>query len=611
MGKGQRSKRDVGSVLGGQTMAAKKQEKSKNSKTILIIAAVVLALAALIGLTIFSTNRDSGWLWRGRTVVKTEHYKVTKGMLGFYYMDTYNNLYSNISSQYGSELAQYFLPDTSKSLKDQVYSKDDNGKEITWDAFLTTQAKETASQYLSLCEAARAAGFKLTKEDKKQINDAIKSVTDQGEQRGYDASNYLRLYYGTGATKSNIKKAMEYKVLALKYLDDVESKTDVKDEKINEKYESDPLKYENVSYLSYTFKADDLTAEHDHDHDHDAKAEGAPADTAGTDGEANVTEPADTGAVAGSDESAEQAESEEAVTAGEPAETKEDAAAADEPEETKEEAETGEPEDTDVKTTGENDKTDDEKTEEAIASIEKAGKELEAVKSEDEFKEYVRNYEVEVLEATKEDAVKKADDTLSEFVAYNGDNEAIKWAFEAKVGDTKVVTSEDKKTVTVYYLVKEHFRDDDSGRNVRHILFGKDDYTDAEATSKEVYDKWIENGATLEEFEKLVTEYTTDPGSKENGGLYENVKRGDMVTEFNDWIFDPERKEGDHDLIETTYGWHIMYYVGAGQPAWKTTIASELRSEAREDAVNKANETYPVKVNEKELSVIFPDRTTN
>ena len=115
---------------------------------------------------------------------------------------------------------------------------------------------------------------------------------------------------------------------------------------------------------------------------------------------------------------------------------------------------------------------------------------------------------------------------------------------------------------------------------MRHILIGTDAYDDAKATADEVYKAWEDAGFSLDTFETLVTEYSTDTGSVTTGGLYENVSPGEMVTEFNDWLFDTARKPGDHGIVETTYGYHIMYYVGEGEPSWVCDADEALRSNA-------------------------------
>ncbi len=597
MGKGQRSKKAAASVLGGQTMAAKKQEKGKKAKKIIIIVAVVLAFAALIGLTLYNKNEDEGIFWRNKTVMKTDHYKVTNGMLAYYFRETYMNTYNNYISTFGESMMQYIGLDTSKALKDQPYTMGGEDSEYeTWYDYFMAQARTVASQYLSLSEAAREAGVKLTDDDKKVIDGQLDTYKEYAKTNGVTLDSYLRNVFGKSVTKSNLKKALELETLARRYASHFRDGVDVSEEKIEEVYSSDPLTYENVSYLMYQFKSSDLMPKDD-----DTSAGGADTDAA---------TPADTGAETGSPDTVASADSEESKDTA-PAETGD----ATEPVETKNVADT-EPADTDVKTTGDTEPADtgaettgDAESEEdaaakeaAIAAVKKYSDDLAAVKSEDEFKEFVKNYAMDVLGQDEETAAGTVDGTLVDSVSYNEENEAIKWAYEAKVGETKVVASETGETVTVYYLVKEHYRDDEATRDVRHILFSKDD-ENAEKVAQTVYDSWVEDGANLDEFIKLANDKSTDPGSNTNGGLYEGVKRGQMVDEFNDWLFDPARKEGDHGLIETSYGWHIMYYVGENDPAWKNTIRDKLRSDAFEEESKRAEETYKVTVNEKAIRV--------
>ena len=65
-----------------------------------------------------------------------------------------------------------------------------------------------------------------------------------------------------------------------------------------------------------------------------------------------------------------------------------------------------------------------------------------------------------------------------------------------------------------------------------------------------------------ESFAALANKLSEDPGSNTNGGLYKQVYKGQMVSEFNDWCFDESRKVGDTGLVQTQFGWHIMYFSG-------------------------------------------------
>ena len=54
-----------------------------------------------------------------------------------------------------------------------------------------------------------------------------------------------------------------------------------------------------------------------------------------------------------------------------------------------------------------------------------------------------------------------------------------------------------------------------------------------------------------------------------------------MVTEFNDWCFDAARQPGDTGIIESTYGYHIMYYVGDNPLVeWQAQVYEKLQSDA-------------------------------
>ena len=132
--------------------------------------------------------------------------------------------------------------------------------------------------------------------------------------------------------------------------------------------------------------------------------------------------------------------------------------------------------------------------------------------------------------------------------------------------------------------------------NVRHILVsyeggtydettGTTTYNDkekqlAKSQADEILATFQAGEQTEEAFAALATEKTTDPGSKENGGLYEDVYPGQMVTEFNAWCFDAARKTGDTAIVETEYGCHVMYFVGTSEKTYRDTlIENTLRSD--------------------------------
>ena len=138
--------------------------------------------------------------------------------------------------------------------------------------------------------------------------------------------------------------------------------------------------------------------------------------------------------------------------------------------------------------------------------------------------------------------------------------------------------------------------------SVRHILIqAKDDdedgeYSDSELetaynTLKDIESVWLAGEATEESFAALATQYTEDEGSKENGGLYENIYKGQMVKEFNDFCF-ADHKKGDTAIVKgssSSYtGYHLIYFVGADGELYSRTMAEDqLRSEAYNAALEE------------------------
>ena len=107
----------------------------------------------------------------------------------------------------------------------------------------------------------------------------------------------------------------------------------------------------------------------------------------------------------------------------------------------------------------------------------------------------------------------------------------------------------------------------------------------ARTKAEEILAEWKAGDATEDSFAKLAMEDSAD-GSKYTGGLYTRITKGQMVEAFNDWCFDSSRKSGDTDVVDTTYGSHVMYFVGTDLPAWAAAVTDNLQTED----TNKWNE---------------------
>lgn len=155
---------------------------------------------------------------------------------------------------------------------------------------------------------------------------------------------------------------------------------------------------------------------------------------------------------------------------------------------------------------------------------------------------------------------------------------------------------EGKETVNGYYILRYSGSTTNEFplANVRHILIafqgGTSDettgtivYSDeekaaAKKTAEETLAAWKNGDANEESFAALANESSAD-GDGTTGGLYENVYPGQMVASFNDWCFAPGRKAGDTGIVESQYGYHVMYYAGDSNLTYRDyMIENELRA---------------------------------
>ncbi len=137
----------------------------------------------------------------------------------------------------------------------------------------------------------------------------------------------------------------------------------------------------------------------------------------------------------------------------------------------------------------------------------------------------------------------------------------------------------------------EHLKDaeDYNYVNVRHILVEKED------EAKALLDEILKAEDVKEAFIKTAGEKTLDPGSKLTGGLYENIYKGQMVQTFNDWCFDAQRKPGDTGIVESSHGFHIMYFDSVSDLTYfRDTADSELRRADYNKQYDEWLKTYPV-----------------
>lgn len=572
MGKGNRVRLAKAQQAASTESVFSSNNKKKNQTPAWVgTVAIILVAVLLLSCVALSVISEGGYLLRWTTVAESEHYSVTGTMLSYYFYQSYRYFLGS----YGS-LVQYLGLNTGMSLKNQTMQS----SEQTWFDYFMSSVKSEVEQMLVYCEEARARGIELDDEDYADIDEALKSLEEAAAESGYSVNGYITGMYGTGVKKSDIRRALEMSQLASKASEAVSEdfKNSVTDDEMNKYFDENPANFLTAGILTYTFSVT-KPDEDDDKTEYEAKVE-----------ELNKR--------ANELKDCKTVEEFKEFVANYVAETEFDGIYADETE----------------KVDPEKLPTGDALTERKNAIIKSAvelalaDKEATLTTDKDDAAVALSNVEVELTKKVASALTAMVNDSFA-WTDDEDNNEGLWVSDESrKAGETYLFNNDSDEDATSYTVTVDMFtdamhRDDSASRNVGHILFSTSDYADkdsAKAKAEEILAQ-IKDGLTKESFEKAANEYTAD-----SSVFYDNVVPGQMVTNFNDWLFDSERKVGDTGIVETTYGYHIMYYLGedADQPVWKVNARGYVANEKLEEWYKSATESYKVTINDAKLTKV-------
>jgi len=239
---------------------------------------------------------------------------------------------------------------------------------------------------------------------------------------------------------------------------------------------------------------------------------------------------------------------------------------------------------------------------------------------------------IEAIKARENADTFKEETYLKDGVAYvkaetEKDKDATsEWLFDdaRKAGDVTVIpkTSGSTTSYTVIFFL-ERGREEYKLATMRHILFMVEEETDdsgktvedkdgnpvtndaeKKAEAEKIFAQWKEGDKTEDSFAALVKDNSDDEGSVETEGLYEDFDQNTMVQEITDWIWAEGRKEGDCEIVKTSYGYHIVYFVGYGDTKWNSDVVSQLKSDDYKAYVESLKKDTAISFNEKGLSQV-------
>ncbi len=551
-------------------------------RALALLLALLLALSAVACGSADKENGDKGTPgpdMGGIVVASSENYEVTLDMMTYALYAEYHelvNTYQQLSQQVGFSLV---IPcgkggehlDTSKPLDEQYYSIETLEGEVvsvTWLEHFLSRAQQTVGEVLSICEWARVHGIELSAKDLAQIDEIFAGMRSHAEMYGVDLATYISAMYGEGVEQSDMRAMMELMLLATVAGDGKRQELldGVTDADVESHYEQNRDTYDRyVDYIAYTFE---VTY--------------APS----TNEDEAVRE----------QENAQKRAQYEAKQALYAAYVEELAACT---------------------------------TEQAFVTR------LRAIWQECGIDEQIANvtFENVRLSDNNDKALFKEKDGKYQTGTAGYQSKAV------EAGTYKTVTS----SYRVGFITVGSHRNLSPVRSVGHILFMTNTYQnvsdvsklsdDARVLAQRVLDRGANISAeemakellTLMREEGKLTQKTVDGktfwaisdadfeqyGSRytEDGNVfYPDVLPGQMVSEFNDWLFDGGRVEGEISYpggVGTTFGYHVMLYCGNESVAFVKEIREVLGGQRYEAWLAASKTEFPATVTESGEYIAF------
>ena len=507
-----------------QAAAAKEANKLKRY-TLGFWVVIVLVVCLFVGAVV--SNPLKNVMYRNTNAIKVGDHILSSVDVNYYYKDAISAYQKEIYNQYysmlGSSWSMLLGFDTTKPLNEQILDKETG---TTWADSFMEEAKITIKSTYALYDAAVKNGHQLTEDELKSIDSTIATYNVYAAYYGYDSLDaYLRANYGPGANEESYRNYQTVSAMANSYLSAYAGSLNYTAQDLLDFQAKAPYEYNSYTYATYYLNVTSFR-------------EGGTKDDKG-----NITYSAE-----------------------------EKAAAV--------------------------------KAAEAAANLLAGGEYLDLEMFDKAIKALPQNQENPTAASTKYDDVLYASvsslfsDWLIGKVEGEGEDAEPTYV-ERKEGELTVIANKsgsgENEVINGYYVVRFGSKTDNAFamKDVRHVLIkfeggtpnsttGEVTYSAAEkAAAKEkaeqLLQEWKDAGNLSEEsFAELAKKHSKD-GNAAQGGLYEKVYPGQMVENFENWLYDSERKVGDTGIVVSPYGYLIMFFVGDNEQTFRDYMITNMK----------------------------------
>lgn len=492
-----------------------------------LIAVVIIAILVVLGVRYYTVPNSNEKMNPGNVVMTVGNTDVSVGMYNFYYQ--------NIVKQYVQYASNgYYDIDLSKDFSTQ-YTTDDDGNEISWQDRFKENTTELIKKNTIYYQKGIESGITLTDAQKEMIETQLDNIKNAASSANLGVNEYIAQTYGDNCGLETLRKYLEQNYISSVYYYQQQIKLRPSEDELNAYFKENENDYKSCSYAI-------LEAEYDTSSDATKKAA-----------------------------------------------------------------------------------VDNAKA--AIAKItdEDSMKALIPEFCSDLISKYISaGYFTDESDAVDAFAGAMNSSSVKSDVESNFGEDIADWMFntDTAVGSLNYYADENAGVIYIIMKTSQPALDSDSASkvySVRHILVipesGDDDSSSSSssstATKKYTEEEWAaaleKANSILDEYNKgdktelsfaeLAEKYTDDTSSTSvnmnnmYGGGIMDTQLGQMVSDFENWAIDSSRKYGDVEIVKSSYGYHIMFFISYC-PQYMYDAENQYITDLINDDADSAAKTY-------------------
>jgi hypothetical protein len=224
---------------------------SRTKKTAKVAVITLIAVAILFAGALFI---NSDLIRQNFAAVNIDGVKYPVTDFNYYYETVYAQYYNAMNGT--GSFGQSMLPQQGTSLKSQVY---DESTGETWADFFKSMALEQMKSDNKTYKAAQAAGYQLSDDDKKKLDDEINQLKQNAYASGYtDFAQYLKSVFGKGMTEAVYRKNAERTSLIQSYTTHVRDSFNYSASDLESYYNEKKDNFDTYTYRYFLVSAADV-----------------------------------------------------------------------------------------------------------------------------------------------------------------------------------------------------------------------------------------------------------------------------------------------------------------------------------------------------------------